>query len=356
MYPDERNWCWVGFKAKCHVNLKSHKSWATFQDMAAQEGIAPPASDAPFQPLKHPEVCDRPEFGEMRVFTKEEKLISREWFKNHVAVYVLNLPTDTERWDMISKRLAELEIWATRVPGVDMRVPGALWAAKHMGWVPRNFNFSQAQAFAYTKKHAMGSILGTLGCASAHFKVQTKVIADGSPLAIVFEDDSWPTEDFIPRLWSLVREELPCDWDVVALLTRCPYGKCVSKHLTRVQPDANEPDWRCRQGVNWGMHAILYRTDRLAKVQQIWKETVFNEARPHCMDVDVALASISDRVGFYAVPAVQDPGFVKETNHPSARWNINQGARTTSTRTTTTFVKVPHMKPGEPWPGAWNFG
>jgi len=51
------------------------------------------------------------------------------------------------------------------------------------------------------------------------------------------------------------------------------------------------------------------------------------------MDVDVALASISDQVAFYAVPAVQKPGLLKETNHPSLRWGINMQARTTRTTT-----------------------
>lgn len=315
-----------------------------------------PVSDSAFYPLEDPEVCDRPENGRARNFTALENATAREWLKNHVAVYVLNLPTDRERWTMISRRLNELEIWATRVPGVDMRITGALAKAKKRGWVPEEFNFTRAQATAYTTKHQMGSILGTLGCASAHFKVQQQILADGSPMGLVLEDDSWPEDDFIARLWNLVHEELPCDWDVVALMSRCPYGKCISKHLTRVQPDGNEPAWRCRQGVNWGMHAILYRTQHLREVQELWKQTVFNEDRPHCMDVDVALASISDKVNFYAVPAVQDPGFLRETNHPSARWNINQAAVTTSTTITTSFVYVPTLKPGEPWPGAWKFG
>merc|ERR1719401_2319626 len=126
------------------------------------------------------------------------------------------------------------------------------------------YNFSRAQEAAYTQKHQMGSILGTLGCASAHFKVQMQALADMSPLALVFEDDSWPEDDFVERLWSLVEEELPCDWEVTSLMSTCPYGMCVSRHLTRVQPDGNEPELGCRQGVNWGMHGMLYRTSSLA--------------------------------------------------------------------------------------------
>lgn len=352
----DRNWCWIGVKRQCHANLKAHHSWSELQSLASKDGSVPPVSDEPFDALENPKVCDRPWFGKARPFTAAEYETARRWMKSHVAVYVLNLPTDRERWDMVSKRLQSLNIWATRVSGVDMRIPGGLSLAKRMGWVPDGFNFSTAQEMAYRPEHAMGSILGTLGCASAHFKVHDRILADGSPLGLVLEDDSWLEDDFIPRLWTLVTEELPCDWEVLALYSRCPYGRCVSPHLSRVQPDANEPAWRCRQGVNWGMHAILYRAETLRKVQEVWKQAVFDENRPHCLDVDVALASISDKVGFYAVPAVQDPGFLRETNHPSARWNINQAAVTTMTQTTTSFIFVPTLPPGEPWPGAWKFG
>mmetsp|Transcript_61594 Transcript_61594/g.174947 ORF Transcript_61594/g.174947 Transcript_61594/m.174947 type:complete len:296 (+) Transcript_61594:137-1024(+) len=222
-------------------------------------------------------------------------------------------------------RLEVLGVKGYRVLGVDMRIPGSLWTAKHAGWVPREFSFDNAQQSANEQRQGMGSVLGTLGCASAHFKVQTKAIIDNAPMAVVFEDDSWPEDDFIPRLWSLVTTELPCDWEAVALMSRCPYGVCISPHLLRVQPDGNEPAWRCHQGVNWGMHGVLYRVETLPALQQKWKAAVFDEKRPHCMDVDVALASISDKVGFYAVPAVQSPGFLYEMDEGSSRFSINMG-------------------------------
>merc|ERR1719161_3189526 len=142
--------------------------------MAARDGIAPPLADTDtsFQPIEHPELCDRPENGRSRAWTAEENTTAREWFRNSVAVYVLSLPTSYDRWIMIKNRLDSLDIWATRVYGVDMRVPHALEKAKQDGFVPAAFNFTRAQAVGYEQKHAMGSMLGTLGCASAHFKVQ----------------------------------------------------------------------------------------------------------------------------------------------------------------------------------------
>jgi len=329
-WPEEpRNWCWIGLKAMCHEHLKAHRSWSETQKLAAAHGMTAPRATHPFDPLERPEICDVPSNGKSRKWLPSEIVNAREWFRTHVTVYVLNMPGDENRWTSISARLKEINLQATRVLGVDMRKDNVLQTAKLAGWVPQEYNFTLAQKNANTKKHAMGSILGTLGCASAHFKAQRKVLEDKSPLAVVLEDDSWPVEDFIERLWNLVTEELPCDWEVVSLMSRCPYGSCVSTHLSRVQPDSNEPFWRCHQGVNWGFQGVLYRTSKLERVQKIWQRAVFDEARPHCTDVDVALASISDRVAYYAVPAGQDPGFLQEANHKSNRWTINVQGRTT---------------------------
>merc|ERR1712151_1183700 len=108
---------------------------------------------------------------------------------------------------MISKRLKELQMKGVqRVIGVDMRRETAMENAKDNGWVPQAFNFTQAQDNAYKQSQLMGSILGTTGCAAAHFKAQAKAIEDGKPLAIILEDDAWLEEDFVERLWSLVSE------------------------------------------------------------------------------------------------------------------------------------------------------
>merc|ERR1712050_258754 len=123
-----------------------------------------------------------------------------------------------------------------------MRKSDALKDVYQEGIVPESFNFSHAQAEAWTvKQRPLGGISGRFGCAAAHFRAQTHALQarPRKPLSVIFEDDSYPQMDFIPLLWSLVKEELPCDWAVVSLMSRCPYGRCVSPHLTRVQPDGN---------------------------------------------------------------------------------------------------------------------
>merc|ERR1712217_710827 len=103
----------------------------------------------------------------------------------------------------------------------------------------------------------------------------------------------------------------------------CPFGKCISPHLSRVQPDVNEPEDRCRHGVNYGFQGIMYRTGALERLVSRWQQVIFDDKRPHCLDVDVALASISDEIGYYAVPFVQVPGLLQEMSMGSTRSSIN---------------------------------
>merc|ERR1712014_223551 len=112
-------------------------------------------------------------------------------------------------------------------------------------------------------------------------------------------------------------------WEAISLQTMCPYGHCVSQHLTRVLPDINEPAERCRHGVNYGFYAMLYRADNLLRVTSELSRIVWDAERPHCLDVDVALAAISDKVAYYAVPTVQHPGFLSTGHFESSRGQMN---------------------------------
>jgi len=67
----------------------------------------------------------------------------------------------------------------------------------------------------------------------------------------------------------------------------------------------------------------MYRIKDLQEIQQRWKKVVFDESRPHCLDVDVSLAAMGDEVRFYAVPFSQFPGFLRERRQGSNRFDIN---------------------------------
>merc|ERR1712038_2182997 len=122
------------------------------------------------------------------------------------------------------------------------------------------------------------------------------------PLAIILEDDVRLEPDFVVKLKQLVENEAPCDWTAISLKSACPHGACVTPHLLRVQPDVNEPLERCRHGGNYGFYGMLYKVSSMGDLHQRLAGTVWDANRPHCLDVDVALASISDQVAYYAVP------------------------------------------------------
>lgn len=326
-----RNWCWVGFKEfGCHRTWSDHLTWKEMQDLAVKSEVTVPMD---FRPVQIPELCDKRENGAPMDWTPEELARSKDWFDKFVSVYVLSLPSSARR-PKVQQCLQGDGIDFTFVDGIDLRQPGALFNAQNEGFVPLDFNFERAQAKAYTEGQNMGSagsIMGTVGCAAAHFKAQRSELGKPPemrrPITLIFEDDVCPEKDFIQRLWSLVVEELPCDWDAVSLYSRCPFGRCVSERLTRVQPDTNEPMWRCRHGVNWGFQGMLYRTENIERIQKIWQPIVFDEEKPNCLYLDNALAAISDRVNFYAVPAAQSPGFLRELDWSgSERINMNHEA------------------------------
>merc|ERR1711920_1004659 len=101
-----------------------------------------------------------------------------------------------------------------------------------------------------------------------------------TPFALILEDDVMLEDDFVVKLNRLLHQEAPCDWSAISLKTHCPYGACVSPHLTRVHPDGNEPAERCRHGVNYGFFAMLYRVSDLPEITARLERVVFDAARP----------------------------------------------------------------------------
>lgn len=322
------NWCWEWMKHDgCYV-VQGHTTWHAAQVKLAKKGLAPFPNVAAMHPVRNPDLCERAELGARINVGRDETKAALEWFRNNVLVYVLNLPTDTVRLKSISANLERLGIDFKRIEGVDMTKAGKYEELQVQGLIPQNFSLHKAQAAANSEAQGMGGILGTVGCAAAHLGAMSQAQpsttgSDSHPLALVLEDDVLLADDFVPRLRRLLAQEAPCDWSAIALNSMCPFGECVSPHLTRVLPDMNVPAGRCRHGVNFGFYAMLYRRGNLAALQRRLAEIVWDEDRPRCLDVDVALASISDEVAYYAVPAVQVPGFLTTGTMGSSRARHN---------------------------------
>jgi len=324
-----KNWCWEWTK---HSGCYAHHgdiSWYDAQAVAAKRGNAPDPSVYAFNPVRNPGLCDRKDLG-LAISTsngeeEEEARTAKMWFDENVAVSVLNLDSATGRLQNFSTRLQQLGIRFERLSGVDLTLPGVIDIAKSKGLIPQDFDIALAErTFNSSFQMPMdGGILGTVGVAAGHLHAMSQASGLQKPVALILEDDVFLVDDFVLKLRRLLRDEAPCDWEAISLRSRCPYGECVSTHLTRVEPDGNVPESRCRHGVNYGFYGMVYRVDNLAGLQRRLAQTVWNESNPHCLDVDVALASISDEVAYYAVPSVQEPGFLHEGQQGSMRMENN---------------------------------
>jgi hypothetical protein len=328
------NSCWAWTKRMCYEK-GGNISW---RDAQSQVGHLSPTFEEQPMGLGYDSVCDRPENGAALVVTKEETLAARKWFREHVSVYVLNLRSEELRLKTISARLTELGVAFTRVPGVDLTQPGALDDARQRGFVPKTYDYAKAAANGKLVSNSMQGIAGSMGCGIGHlgalekahqdWAAQEQLSADLGPpeeLALILEDDVRLSDDFMVRLMRLIEDEVPCDWEALSLRSMCPYGDCLSPHLSRVRPDGNEPYGRCYHGVNYGFYAMLYQRSKLGRIRHLLSETMWEEDRPRCLDIDVALASISDDLAYYAVPGSQYPSFLSffETSMDSKRSQHN---------------------------------
>lgn len=239
------------------------------------------------------------------------------------------LAADEERWQqtVVNMERAGLAGMYTRVRGVDLREPWAMEAAKAEGIIPNHFNFEVAQETSRQRFQDLegSNLLGSAGCAASHFRAMTAALQEPmrKKLALVLEDDVILAVDIIPRLWRLVLKEAPCDWGVISLRSLCPYGECVSPHLARIWPDSNEKWWRCRHGTSFGLEGMLYRLSVLDNFHQTWRSVAFDDRLPRCLDADVALAGLADKVAYYAVPYIADPPWLQNTGVGSTRYVIN---------------------------------
>lgn len=293
------------------ADVQSAWTWKQAQDRIGQLGRLPSSEEAPMKPMQHAELCDTVKFETLHV--RHSSADSLEWFGKHIQVYVVNLDRDTTRLQQISHRLFELGISFQRIRGVDLTDGKTTLAGlKKEGVLPHYYDYKFASKVAESPEQNVGGILGTVGCASAHFRTYEAIIAQDKPMAIVVEDDTHPADDFVQRIRALVENELPCSWEVLALTTRCPFGSCVSPHLNRVMPDLNEPEFVCRHGTSFGFYGMLYRRETLRRVSNIMKKRVWNASAPWCLDIDMALSASSGEVEYYAVPGSQKPRIIEE--------------------------------------------
>lgn len=315
--------CWERMKQESCYAGDGKLSWRQAQENLARRSLAPFPEIVPIHPLRRPELCQHASLGAFADDAgAEETKQANAWLKSTVAVYVLVF---SEQQDTPGGRagagLASQGVDFTPLRGLDLALNGSYQRAKQAGAIPGGFDFSRAEEASQSKLQGMDGIAGAVGLAASHLQAMDHAASAGDerPLVLVLEEDAAPAEHFAVKLRRLVQDEVPCDWVAVSLQSACPYGECVAPHLARVRPNTNEPAERCHHGANFGFYSMLYRKVTLPPLVRRLRRTVWDEKRPRCLDVDVALSSLANELAYYAVPKVQVPGLIVSGGGASSR-------------------------------------
>ncbi|CAK0886510.1 unnamed protein product, partial [Prorocentrum cordatum] len=340
-FPNEtvsegHNWCWSWLKHLGCRRSEASRSWRDSQDFVARMDLAPPPDVVDMQPLKDPSVCEQYWLGGPLSVSPHERDSIQQWFAANVAVYALDVSLDEGAVRETRARLQELGIEHTLVPGLDLEKTGL------MGLVPEGFDLEQAQIEASLPDKYMSDVLAAASASAARLRAMRLVKTHNRrPLAIILEGGAMPEDDFAAKVFQLLVHEAPCDWQVISLKSRCPYGVCVAPHLARILPDGNEPDESCNYGTNLGMPAMLWKLEGMHHVTDALEEAVWQHDQPRCLETDVALSSLADRIAYYAVPSMQTPGLLADSlpqwrRRVAAAAALKANLQTTTTATTST--------------------
>ncbi|CAJ1335958.1 unnamed protein product [Effrenium voratum] len=263
--------CWNLLVGACSA-LGEHTCGASWQDAhAATIDKLQISVEKPSYPLDDVSLCDDAQLGRSRSWTPQEWEQSLSWFERNVQVYVLEMPglVISDEKETVSS-LAHHGLQAVRIAGYNLHSETDFKAATRDGALPKKLDPSR-----------LGDKVYAASVAASHFHIQTLASTASTspshkPIALVLEDGAKLAHDFQQRIWALIQEEIPCDWDVLSLSSSCPVGRCVSPHLTRIGPNANLPRAeRCSERISRGFQGVLYRSAVIAGFRSKWMEAAF---------------------------------------------------------------------------------
>jgi glycosyl transferase family 25 len=132
--------------------------------------------------------------------------------KTALPIWVLNLKSDTQRLDFMSKQLKALGLDFTVVEALDGdRLSESDWKL-----------YSKDRARKFSGREL---VRGEVGCALSHARMWARIVREDIPEALIFEDDVYIGAAF-PALLAR-RNRLPPDWELINFSTNAaqePFG------------------------------------------------------------------------------------------------------------------------------------
>jgi GR25 family glycosyltransferase involved in LPS biosynthesis len=182
------------------------------------------------------------------------KVYSNKFKPNIHTIHVINLDSDSERWNNIKKltthTVPPVERW-TAVNGKeltqnDMAIRGVGYAMTRSGKGP------------YSEQGNDLRNQGVVGCFLSHKTLLERLSMLDVPDYyghLILEDDVIIPDDFLKEddAWSSTYTKIPFDWDIVYLDMVNPVGESIGNNIMRLKYKAGPG------GGNWGTHAYIVR-------------------------------------------------------------------------------------------------
>eukprot|EP00451_Oxyrrhis_marina_P026216 CAMPEP_0204341736 /NCGR_PEP_ID=MMETSP0469-20131031/23579_1 /ASSEMBLY_ACC=CAM_ASM_000384 /TAXON_ID=2969 /ORGANISM="Oxyrrhis marina" /LENGTH=1401 /DNA_ID=CAMNT_0051326507 /DNA_START=248 /DNA_END=4453 /DNA_ORIENTATION=- len=288
------NGCWLAMQSVASMQtFGEHPEpipWGMIQEQLALGGVTPPSSVFRLNPLIRPELCDHPSAPPALTGTLE----IRKWVQG-LRVLVIN---ETGRAaDVQDEIRGALGIVAEVVSWVNLTDPAESLLGQHEGFVMDGFFAGVVDKVRDAERTA------------THFKALRMGMKGKQDQVLVLEDTASLGHDFASRVAATV-QATPCSWQVLSLRSELPYGECMNSFVSRVSPNLNSNSLLCNFGTNFRSVAMLYRRKHIQHViDAVWPRS-WNVATPACQSFDVALASTSRNIQYFAVPGFHHPQLV----------------------------------------------
>lgn len=148
----------------------------------------------------------------MRYCDKGSEELEKQPFSNQYKIYVINMRKRDDKWNSIKERYKHEKL--TWSEGFNVK---------------ENYSIVDEYVKDGLLKPPQGAInYGNLGCASAHFNVWKRVAQGNEKCALVLEDDSVPTDQYLQGLYNCIKAAP--DFDMIKMVALRPTGDDLNKH------------------------------------------------------------------------------------------------------------------------------
>lgn len=134
-----------------------------------------------------------------------------------LPIIIINLDDSIQRWESLSKQVAELGLSCTRFSAT---LGSALSVQEKQSWY---------DSAANTKRHHRNLTNGEIGCYVSHYRIWQKIVNENIPCCIVLEDDL-TIDNAFPQVVDVI-QSLDTNWDMIKLYDGRPTPFFESKQL-----------------------------------------------------------------------------------------------------------------------------